>query len=38
MVPRAGYIIQPGSLNDFGQITGFAYDANFATHGLYVIP
>lgn len=37
-VPRAGYLTNPVSLNDFGQITGIAYDANFATHGLYVIP
>lgn len=28
----------PVSINDWGQITGIAFDANFVTHGLYVIP
>jgi hypothetical protein len=37
-VPRAGYQTYPVSLNDFGQITGIAYDANFVNHGLHVIP
>ena len=37
-VPLAGYLTQPVSLNDWGQITGIAYDANFVVHGLYVIP
>ena len=37
-VPRAGYLTNPVSLNDFGQITGVAYDSNLVTHGLYVIP
>ncbi len=37
-VPLAGYLIQPVSLNDWGQITGFSYDDNFVTHGLLVIP
>jgi len=37
-VPRAGYLTVPVSLNDRGQITGVAYDGNFATHGLYVSP
>jgi hypothetical protein len=37
-VPRKGYLTSPVSLNDFGQITGIAYDANFVNHGLYVIP
>jgi hypothetical protein len=37
-VPRKGYQTAPVSLNDFGQITGIAYDANFVTHALFVIP
>jgi hypothetical protein len=37
-VPRPGYSSQPVSINDFGQITGFAYDPTAATHGLYVRP
>ena len=37
-VPRKGYLTLPFSLNDFGQITGIAYDANLVTHGLFVIP
>jgi len=35
---RAGYLTFPVSLNDWGQITGVAYDPNFVTHGLYVTP
>jgi len=37
-VPRPGYSSQPVSLNDFGQITGIAYDPTSAVHGLYVRP
>jgi probable HAF family extracellular repeat protein len=37
-VPRAGYLTDPTTVNDFGQITGVAYDANFVDHGLYAIP
>jgi hypothetical protein len=37
-VPKAGYLTVPVSLNDFGQITGIAYDANFVTHGLLITP
>ena len=37
-VKRSGYLTQPVSLNDFGQITGIAYDPTFATHGLLVLP
>ena len=37
-VQRAGYLTAPVSLNDFGQITGVAYDPDFVTHGLKVIP
>lgn len=35
---RPGYLTEPVSLNDFGQITGIAFDPTFATHGLLVIP
>lgn len=35
---RPGYLTNPVSINDWGQITGFAYDPNFVTHGLLVIP
>jgi hypothetical protein len=37
-VQRRGYLTDPISLNDFGQITGIAFDARFVTHGLLVTP
>jgi hypothetical protein len=37
-VAKAGYLTMPVSLNDWGLITGVAYDVNFVTHGLLVIP
>jgi hypothetical protein len=37
-VPRKGYLTVPVSLNDWGQATGLAYDANFVTHGFYLVP
>jgi hypothetical protein len=36
--PQAGYQIVPQAINDWGQITGIAYDANFVTHGLLATP
>jgi hypothetical protein len=36
--PQAGYQIVPQAINDWGQITGIAYDVNFVTHGFLVSP
>jgi hypothetical protein len=37
-VQKPGYFTLPQSLNAWGQITGIAFDENFVTHGLLVIP